>query len=81
MAKTKEKKTASPEPQEEVAEIVREGYLIDFISGKRVKDGPEEREAVQVFARMLVEDYGYPKAHIQTRPQYHKTEGVVAYRA
>ena len=25
---------------------------------------------MQVFARMLVEDYGYPKAHIQTRPQY-----------
>ncbi len=23
-----------------------------------------------MFARMLVEDYGYPKAHIQTRPQY-----------
>ena len=71
MAKTKEKKVELPEPQEAVVEsIVREGYLIDFISGKRVKDGPEEREAVQVFARMLVEDYGYPKAHIQTRPQY-----------
>ena len=25
---------------------------------------------MQVFARMLVEDYGYPKAYIQTRPQY-----------
>lgn len=49
---------------------VRDGYLTDFISGKTVKDGPEEREAVQVFARMLVEDYGYPKTHIQTRPQY-----------
>lgn len=49
---------------------VRDGYLIDFITGKPVKDGPEEREAVQVFARMLVEDYGYPKENIQTRPQY-----------
>lgn len=48
----------------------KEGYLIDFISGKSVKDGPEEREAVQVFSKILVEDYGYPKEFIQTRPQY-----------
>lgn len=47
-----------------------DGYLIDYISGKPVKDGPEERYAVQVFARMLVEDYGYPRSHIQTRPQH-----------
>lgn len=47
-----------------------EGYLIDYISGKPVKDGPEEREAVQVFARILVADYGYPKEYIQTRPQW-----------
>ncbi|MFN5513806.1 MAG: restriction endonuclease subunit M [Cyanobacteriota bacterium] len=47
-----------------------DGYLIDYISGKPVKDGPEEREAVQVFARILVEDYGYPKEYIQTRPQW-----------
>ena len=58
---------ALPEPS---AEPIREGYLFDFISGKSVKDGPEEREAVQVFSRLLVEDYGYPKASIQTRPQY-----------
>lgn len=49
---------------------LKEGYLVDFVSGKAVKDGPEEREAVQVFSRMLIEDYGYPKAHLQTRPQY-----------
>lgn len=47
-----------------------EGYIIDFISGEYVKDTPEEREAVQVFSRMLVEDYGYPKSCLQTRPQY-----------
>lgn len=53
------------------AEIpAREGYLIDFVSGKSVKSGPEERDAVQVFSKMLVEDYGYPLANIQTRPQY-----------
>src|SRR5689334_22378003 len=51
-------------------EVVRDGYIVDFISGNAVKDGPEERDAVQVFAKMLVEDYGYPKTHIQTRPQY-----------
>ena len=48
----------------------KEGYLTDFVSGKPVKDGPEEREAVQVFSKILVEDYGYPKAMIQTRPQF-----------
>ncbi|HCG05663.1 MAG TPA: N-6 DNA methylase [Desulfovibrio sp.] len=64
-------KKAESQQLEEVAESpARDGYLIDFISGKPVKDGPEEREAVQVFTRMLVEDYGYPKAHIQTRPQF-----------
>jgi type I restriction enzyme M protein len=50
--------------------VTKEGYIVDYISGKLVKDGPEEREAVQVFARILVEDYGYPKANIQTRPQF-----------
>jgi type I restriction enzyme M protein len=44
--------------------------LIDYISGSEVSASPEELEAVQVFARQLVEDYGYPKEHIQTRPQY-----------
>jgi len=57
-------------PEEISDALLRDGYLIDFISGKQVKDGPEEREAVQVFAKMLVEDYGYPKGHMQTRPQY-----------
>lgn len=71
MAKTKAKNTEAVVPEELVVEsTVRDGYLVDYISGKNVKDGPEEREAVQVFARMLVEDYGYPKAHLQTRPQH-----------
>jgi type I restriction enzyme M protein len=48
----------------------KDGYIIDFISGQEVKATPEEIEAVQVFARQLVEDYGYPKDHIQTRPQF-----------
>lgn len=58
------------EPVEVEIGAIKEGYLVDYISGKHVKDGPEEREAVQVFSRMLVEDYGYPREHIQTRPQH-----------
>ncbi len=46
------------------------GYVTDYISGDPVRGTPEEVEAVQVFARRLVEDYGYTKAQIQTRPQY-----------
>lgn len=45
-------------------------YVTDYISGEQVKATPEEIEAVQVFAQRLVEDYGYPVAHIQTRPQF-----------
>lgn len=46
------------------------GLITDFISGTQIKATPEEVEAVQVFARRLVEDYGYPATHIQTRPQF-----------
>jgi len=49
---------------------VKPGYIRDFISGLPVKALPEEIEAVQVFARRLVEDYDYPKKLIQTRPQH-----------
>ena len=61
-----------PSPDLPVVEeqTAREGYLIDFISGREVRDTPEERDAVQVLARILVNDYDYPKAHIQTRPQW-----------
>jgi type I restriction enzyme M protein len=44
--------------------------IIDYISGAEVNATPEEAEAVQVFSKQLVEDYGYPKEHIQTHPQY-----------
>ena len=49
---------------------LKEGYLKDYISGVAVRATPEEVEAVQVFSRMLVEDYEYPKNMIQTRPQW-----------
>ena len=44
--------------------------ITDYISDIKVNATPEEIEAVQVFSRQLVEDYGYPKEHIQTRPQH-----------
>lgn len=46
------------------------GYVRDYISGRRVRATPEELDAVQVFSRRLVEDYGYPRELIQTRPQF-----------
>src|SRR5262245_29990253 len=46
------------------------GYVVDFISGGLVRATPEEINAVQVFARRLVEDLNYPKELIQTRPQF-----------
>lgn len=46
------------------------GKIKDFVSGEWVEAIPEEVEAVQVFARRLVEDYGYSKDQIQTHPQF-----------
>lgn len=45
--------------------------IIDYISGVELNATPEEVEATQVFSKILVEDYKYPKEYIQTRPQYH----------
>lgn len=52
------------------SESTRNGYIVDYISGLEVKATPEEIESVQVFCRMLVEDYGYPKDCIQAHPQF-----------
>lgn len=49
---------------------LKEGYIKDYISDLEVRVTPEELEAVQVFSKQLVEDYDYPKDHIQTRPQW-----------
>jgi type I restriction enzyme M protein len=54
----------------ESAQEIPEGYIKDYISDVLVKDTPEEREAVQVFSQKLVDDFGYPKSVIQTRPQF-----------
>lgn len=48
----------------------KDGYIFDYISGLEVKATPEEVDAVQVYSKILVEDYGYPKEHIQTHPQH-----------
>ena len=42
----------------------------DFISGLEIKETPEEIEAVQVYSKILVNDYLYKKNTIQTHPQY-----------
>ena len=49
---------------------LKDGYILDYISGIQIKETPEEIDAVQVFSKQLVEDYGYPKDLIQTRPQF-----------
>lgn len=51
-------------------DALKPGYIRDFVSGLPVKATPEEVEAVQVFARRLVEDYNYPATVVQTRPQF-----------
>ena len=44
--------------------------VIDFVSGATIRSTPEELHAVQVFSKILVNDYGYPKSHIRTHPQW-----------
>jgi len=50
--------------------VLKEGYIVDYISGTQVKATSEEVDAVQIFCKQLVEDYKYPKDCIQTHPQY-----------
>lgn len=44
--------------------------IIDYISGVEVNGTQEEIQATQPFSKILIENYGYPKEMIQTRPQY-----------
>ena len=44
--------------------------IIDYASGIEVNATPEEIASTQVYSKILVEDYGYPKEMLQTRPQY-----------
>lgn len=70
LKKRKAKSEQRISPEDDAMES-RGGFVKDFISGSEVRATPEEIEAVQVFAQRLVEDYGYDKNQIQTRPQYH----------
>lgn len=60
--------SVTPPPSEKPE--VPAGFLVDFITQQPVRATPEETEAVQVFAQRLVEDFGYPKKVITTRPQF-----------
>ena len=46
------------------------GFVRDYITDAPVRATPEEVESVQIFAKRLVEDYGYSRGQIQTRPQF-----------
>ena len=58
------------ELNEGTTEATLDGYIPDFISRQPVRATPEEVDAVQVFSRRLVEDLGYSREQIQTRPQH-----------
>ena len=62
--------TATPGGADLTGPTAGAGFVSDYVSGTQVRATPEEIQAVQVFARRLVEDYGYSKPQIQTRPQY-----------
>ena len=49
---------------------IQNGKIEDYISGKQVNATPEEVNAVQVYSRILVEDYGYSPQQIATHPQF-----------
>jgi type I restriction enzyme M protein len=49
---------------------LKDGYILDFVSGQEIKATPEEIEATQVFSKRLVEEYEFLKENLQTRPQY-----------
>ena len=59
MPKRQKKKSAAIPAAGDPVDAAKRNTLTDYISGQSIRDTPEEREAVQVFARRLVEDYGY----------------------
>lgn len=50
--------------------MAKKNKIIDYISGLEVIATPEEVDAVQIFAKHLVEDYNYTKEQITTHPQF-----------
>lgn len=57
-------------PTDDRVEEAAAGYVLDYVTRQPVRATPEEIEAVQVFARRLVEEFGYPANLITTRPQF-----------
>lgn len=53
---------------------MKEDEIVDCVADIPVKATPEEVEAVQPFARRLMEEFGYPKSHLRTRPQFRVKE-------
>ncbi len=70
MAAARYVRTANQPEREAQDGLGGAGQIEDFISGKVVRGTAEEIDAVQVFARRLVDDYGYRKDQIQTHPQF-----------
>lgn len=71
--RTQSTSAAQPKPIEDDSEVTAtfsKSAIEDFISGLLVPATPEELDATQPFSQQLVEDYGYPRSHIQTRPQF-----------
>ena len=64
------RKRNGPPQGDGVNDELKPGYIRDFVSRLPVKATPEEIQAVQVFAKRLVDDYGYLKSHLQTHPQH-----------
>lgn len=62
MKKGKQMKIAEEEPPIEIAPM--RGKILDFITGKQVKDTPEEKVR-QLFEKRLVKEYGYSKNQIE----------------
>jgi len=53
----------------------KEGHVRDYITDQWVKAKPEEIEAKQIFAKRLVEEYGYSKDQTQTQPEFRIQKG------
>jgi type I restriction enzyme M protein len=56
--------------QQDLDDVASGKKIIDFVSGRAVPATPEEVETTQPASKQLVEDYGYPKSHMRTRPQH-----------
>ncbi len=50
--------------------MIKDGYIVDYITNQEVKATPEEIEATQPYSKILVDDYLYDIEQIQTRPQH-----------